>query len=45
MKKQWNTPVIEVLDIGQTMNGGGTKTGDCMDQSKPDHDHPSCIGS
>lgn len=33
MKKQWNTPVMEVLNIGQTMGGDGSFSGDCMDAS------------
>lgn len=33
MKKQWKTPVMEVLDIGQTMGGDGSYSGDCMDAS------------
>ncbi|EEL48016.1 MULTISPECIES: paeninodin family lasso peptide [Bacillus cereus group] len=37
MKKEWQTPVLEVLDINMTMAGPGRKTPDAV---QPDPDDP-----
>lgn len=31
MKKAWNKPMLEVLDISMTMNGPGNANADCFD--------------
>ena len=33
MKKTWNVPVLEILDISMTMNGPGNANADCFDVS------------
>ncbi len=33
MKKSWNVPVLEVLDIKMTLNGPGKANPDCFDTS------------
>ncbi|WP_256464179.1 paeninodin family lasso peptide [Halobacillus amylolyticus] len=31
MKKEWEKPMLEVLDISMTMNGPGNANTDCFD--------------
>jgi len=33
VKKTWNVPVLEILDISMTMNGPGNANADCFDVS------------
>ncbi|EIT86520.1 hypothetical protein A374_03079 [Fictibacillus macauensis ZFHKF-1] len=35
MKKEWNTPVLEVLDVNMTMAGPGLRIADAV---QPDED-------
>lgn len=34
MKREWKTPMVEVLDISMTMNGPGNANADCFDVSE-----------
>lgn len=51
MRKDWKTPVLEVLDIKMTMNGPGNANADCFDASDGKHEthdgrsNASCLGS
>lgn len=42
MKKQWQPPVLEVLDINMTMAGPGIKTPDAV-QPDPDADEHDVV--
>lgn len=50
MKKVWNTPTLDVLDISMTMNGPGNANADCFDVSEgkqethPGRSNASCLG-
>lgn len=51
MKKTWEKPVLEVLDVSMTMNGPGNANPDCFDVSdglEETHEgrsNASCLGS
>ncbi|WP_134163570.1 paeninodin family lasso peptide [Evansella clarkii] len=34
MKKKWNNPSLEVLNVSMTMNGPGNANPDCFDVSE-----------
>lgn len=34
MKKKWNNPSLEVLNVSMTMNGPGNANPDCFDASE-----------
>jgi hypothetical protein len=38
VKKVWQTPELEVLDISMTMNGPGNANADCFDVSEGKHE-------
>ncbi|WP_142317386.1 paeninodin family lasso peptide [Bacillus sp. AFS017336] len=40
MKKEWSTPILEVLDVNMTMAGPGIRTPDAVqpDPDSPHHD-------
>ncbi|RBP88295.1 hypothetical protein DFO70_11565 [Cytobacillus firmus] len=38
MKKQWKSPMLEILDISMTMNGPGNANPDCFDVSEGRHE-------
>jgi hypothetical protein len=39
MKKQWNAPSLETLDIGMTMAGPGVATPDAVQPDPDAHEH------
>ncbi|QGS69682.1 paeninodin family lasso peptide [Oceanobacillus sp. 143] len=39
MKKEWNMPTLEILDINMTMAGPGIKTPDAVQPDPDAHDH------
>ncbi|MDR7073383.1 paeninodin family lasso peptide [Fictibacillus barbaricus] len=41
MKKDWQQPVLEVLDINMTMAGPGIKTPDAVQPDPTEHIHYS----
>ncbi|WP_110608278.1 paeninodin family lasso peptide [Salipaludibacillus keqinensis] len=54
MKKKWETPDLEILNISMTMNGPGNANADCFDvgdgngQGQETHEgrsNASCLGS
>ncbi|RLL42774.1 paeninodin family lasso peptide [Oceanobacillus piezotolerans] len=38
MKRTWNRPKLEILDVSMTMNGPGNANADCFDVSDGKHE-------
>ncbi|WP_139378297.1 paeninodin family lasso peptide [Mesobacillus jeotgali] len=51
MKKEWQKPTLETLDISMTFNGPGNANADCFDvsdgktETHPGRSNASCLGS